>query len=85
MVEFVYRRRRALRTAGLALLAAGLGVATAIDEVAGFALIGAAAFLLAISQPLLLAHMRYRRARRAARGNGHRPGVDTDDVDLDSF
>jgi hypothetical protein len=85
VVEFVYRRKRLLRGAGLALLAAGLGVATAIDAVAGIALVGAAAVLLAATQPLLLAHLRYRRARRAARGNGHRTGVDADDVDLDSF
>jgi hypothetical protein len=81
VVEFVYRRRHVLRIAGLALLMAGLGVAIGLDAVAGFALIGAAALLLACAQPLLLAHLRYRQARRQAPNNGHGPRVD----DFDSF
>jgi predicted Kef-type K+ transport protein len=81
VVEFVYRRRHTLRIAGLGLLIAGLGVAIGLDAAAGLVLVGAAALLLACSQPLLLAHLRYRQARRQAPHNGHGPRVD----DLDSF
>jgi uncharacterized membrane protein YhiD involved in acid resistance len=83
VVEFVYRRQQALRLAGLALLAAGVGVAIGIDVVAGAVLIAMAALILACVQPLLLAHLRHRRARHVARSNGHGPGVHPDDIDLD--
>lgn len=79
MVEFVYSRRHALRIGGLALLVAGIGVAIAISEVAGWALIGAAALVLAAVQPLLLAHIRYRQAQERAPQNGQ--GADAEDLE----
>ncbi|HEY1596162.1 MAG TPA: hypothetical protein VGF74_12250 [Thermoleophilaceae bacterium] len=82
MVEFVYKRRNSLRLAGLALLVAGLGIAIGISAVAGLVLIALAALILAAVQPLLMAHVRSRQARRRARNNGHGPGTGADDVDL---
>lgn len=79
MVEFVYARRQTLRLVGLALLAAGIGVAIGISPVAGWILIGMAALVLAAVQPLLLAQIRHRQARRRAPGNGH--GADPEDFD----
>jgi hypothetical protein len=78
--EFVYRRRHALRLAGLALLAAGIGVAIGLSALAGWALIGAAALVLASVQPLLLAQIRHRHVHKRAQGNGH--GADPEDFDL---
>jgi hypothetical protein len=83
VVEFVYRRRHAVRLAGLALLAAGLGIAIGISAAAGLALAGVAALVLAAVQPQLLAPLRSRQARRRAPKNGH--GPDADDVDLRSL
>jgi hypothetical protein len=67
----------------LALLAAGVGVAIGIDVVAGVALIAVAVLILGCVQPLLLARLHHRRARRLAGSNGHGPGVHPDDIDLE--
>jgi hypothetical protein len=80
----MYSRRNTLRLIGLALLFTGLGVAVGVDVVAGLAVVGLAALVLASVQPQLLAHIRSRRARRRAPRNGHVPGADADDVDLPS-
>jgi hypothetical protein len=79
VVEFVYKRRQGLRLLGLALLAAGIGVAIGISALAGWILVGAAALVLASVQPLLLAHIRYRQAHRRAPQNGH--GADPEDLE----
>jgi len=51
------------------------------DPVAGLALIGGAALLLAVSQPLLVQRVRARAGRRVAPRNGHPgPGL-PEDVD----
>ena len=81
--DLIYASRHALRLGGLAVLAAGLGVAIAIDSDAGLGLVVLGAVILALVQPLLLARMRSRQARRRAPRNGHGPGADTHDVDLD--
>jgi uncharacterized membrane protein YhiD involved in acid resistance len=84
MFDWIYGRRHVLGLVGLALLFAGLGVAIGIDAAAGFALVGVAALVLALVQPLLLAQMRSREARRRAPRNGHVPDADAHDVDLPS-
>jgi hypothetical protein len=79
VIELLHRQRHRLRLAGLALLFAGLGVAIGIDATAGFALVGLAALVLIPVQPLLLARMRSRAARRRASRNGHGPAADARD------
>jgi hypothetical protein len=84
MPDLLYRRRNAIALLGLALVLVGLGIAVGIDVVAGLAVVGVAALLLASVQPQLLAHLRSRQARRRAPRNGHVPGADAHDVDLPS-
>jgi hypothetical protein len=81
VLDVIYRRRRALRLGGLALLVAGLGVAIGVDAAAGLALVGVAALVLGSVQPLVLARWRSRQARRRAPRNGHGPGADASDID----
>jgi F0F1-type ATP synthase membrane subunit c/vacuolar-type H+-ATPase subunit K len=73
---------RPARAAGLALLAAGIVVALAWHAAIGLAVIGAAAVLLAFSQPLLVQRARTRAGRRAAPLNGHSRAAEPDDLDL---
>jgi predicted Kef-type K+ transport protein len=82
VLDLIYASRHALRLGGLALLIAGLGVAIGIDAAAGLSLVALGAVLLALVQPLVLARMRSRQARRRAPRNGHGPGADAQDVDL---
>jgi hypothetical protein len=84
VLDLIYRRRHGLRLSGLALLAAGLAIAVGIDAAAGVGVACVAALVLAAVQPLILAHMRARAARRRAPRNGHGPGADAQDVDLPS-
>ena len=70
-----------LRALGLLLLAAGIVVTLAADLVAGLALIGGAALLLAVSQPLLVQWVRARAGRRVATRNGHPGPALPEDVD----
>jgi predicted Kef-type K+ transport protein len=84
-MDRVYRHRHVLQLIGLGLLVAGLGVAIGVDAAAGIALIGAAALLLALVQPLLLARLRSSQARRRAPTNGHVADAEPDDIDLDSL
>ena len=79
VIELLHGWRHRLRLAGLALLLAGLGVAMGIDAAAGLALVGLAALVLVPVQPLLLARMRSRAARRRASRNGHGPAADARD------
>ena len=81
MLDLIYRGRTAIRLAGLALLATGLGVATGIDGAAGLALVGAAALVLVPVQPVVLARLRSRQGRRRAPRNGHLPGANADEVE----
>jgi hypothetical protein len=78
VADWIYRHRHTLGLSGLALLAAGLAIAIGIDAAAGLAMVGAAALVLAAVQPLLLARIRSREARRRAPRNGH----GAQDVDL---
>lgn len=80
MIDAIYRRRHRIQLAGLLVLLAGLGVAIGVEAAAGLALVGAAALLLAVVQPQLLAHLRSQQGRRRAPRNGHLPGADADDV-----
>jgi membrane protein implicated in regulation of membrane protease activity len=80
--DLIYRTRHALRLGGLALLVVGLAVTIGIDTAAGLGLVALAAVVLALVQPLVLARMRSRQARRRAPRNGHGPGADAQDVDL---
>lgn len=70
-----------LRALGLLLLAAGIVVTLVADLVVGLALIGGAALLLAVSQPLLLQWVRARAGRRVATRNGHPGPALPEDVD----
>ena len=79
VIELLHRWRHHLRLTGLALLLAGLGVAIGIDATAGLAVVGLAAIVLVPVQPLLLARMRSRAARRRASRNGHGPAADARD------
>jgi hypothetical protein len=70
-----------LRAAGLLLLFAGIVVMLVADLVVGLALVGAAALLLAVSQPLLIQWLRARAGRRVATRNGHPGPAGPEDVD----
>lgn len=80
MIDAIFRHRHTIQLAGLLLVLAGLGVAIGFEEVAGLVMVGAAALLLAVVQPQLLAQLRSRQGRRRAPRNGHVPGADADDV-----
>ena len=82
MVEFVYKRRHVLRLCGIGLCVAGLCIAIAYSALAGTAVFVVGALVLASVQPLLLAHLRSRQARRRAPQNGHGAGTDADDFDV---
>lgn len=81
MLDLVFRRRHAVRLAGLALLVAGIALAAGIAVPAGIVLIALAAIVLALVQPQILARVRSRRAQRLAPRNGHGPGADASELD----
>jgi hypothetical protein len=81
VTRFLLAQALRVRAAGLALLVAGIVVTLIADLVVGLALIGCAAVLLAVSQPLLVHWLRSRAGRRAAAGNGHPGPVLPEDVD----
>ena len=82
VLEQIHRRRHAVRLIGLALLVVGLAVALAFDAVAGLALVAASAVPLALVQPQILALVRSRSVSKVARGNGHSPGTQSEDLDV---
>ena len=81
MTRFLLRYATRISAAGLLLLVAGIVVTVAVDLVAGLALIGGAALLLALSQPLLMQWVRARAGRRVATRNGHPGPALPEDVD----
>jgi hypothetical protein len=81
MSRFLLAQTFRFRRAGLLLLLAGIVVTLAADPVIGLALIGTAAVLLAISQPLLVQWQRARAGRRVATRNGHPGPALPEDVD----
>jgi hypothetical protein len=81
VTRFLLAQAARLSVAGLALLVVGIVLALAVDSVAGFAVIGAAALVLAVSQPLLIQRVRSRVGRRAAPRNGHPGPTLPEDVD----
>jgi hypothetical protein len=81
MSRFLLAQTFRVRRAGLLLLLAGIVVTLAADPLIGLALIGAAAVLLAISQPLLVQWLRARAGRRVATRNGHPGPALPEDVD----
>jgi len=81
MVEFVYTRRNSLRLIGIGVSVAGLCIAITFSELAGTIVFVVGALVLASVQPLLLAHLRSKQARRRAPQNGHGAGADVHDFD----
>jgi hypothetical protein len=81
VARFLLAHANRLSLAGLALLVAGIVVTLAVDVVVGLAIIGGAALLLAVSQPLLMRWLRARAGRRVATRNGHPGPALPEDVD----
>ena len=81
MTRLLLRHATRISAAGLLLLVAGIVVTLAVDLVVGLALIGGAALLLALSQPLLMQWVRARAGRRVATRNGHPGPALPEDVD----
>jgi hypothetical protein len=81
VVRLLLRYAARISALGLAMLATGIVLALAVDVVVGIAVIGAAAVLLAVSQPLLVQSVRASVGRRAAPRNGHPGPTLPEDVD----
>ena len=81
VIRLLLRYAARISALGLAVLAAGIVIALAVDAVVGIAVVGAAAVLLAMSQPLLVQRVRARVGRRAAPRNGHPGPTFPEDVD----
>ena len=81
VTRLLLRNAARISALGLAVLAAGIVLALAVNALVGIAVIGAAAVLLAISQPLLIQRVRARVGRRAAPRNGHPGPTLPEDVD----
>jgi hypothetical protein len=81
VTRFLLKNDVRLRVAGLVLLAAGLLVTLVVDLAAGLGVIGGAALLLAVSQPLLVQWARARAGREVATRNGHPGPALPEDVD----
>jgi hypothetical protein len=81
VTRFLLAHATRISVCGLLLLVAGIVVTLVADLVVGLALIGGAALLLAISQPLLMQWVRSRAGRRVATRNGHPGPALPEDVD----
>ena len=81
MTRFLLAQALRVRAAGLALLVAGIVVTLIGDLAVGLALIGGAAVMLAVSQPLLVQWLRARAGREVATRNGHPGPALPEDVD----
>jgi hypothetical protein len=81
VTRFLLAHAVRLRAAGLSLLVAGIVVTLVADIAVGLAIIGGAALLLAVSQPLLVHWARSRAGRGVATRNGHPGPALPEDVD----